>query len=143
MSIKLHRAILLPRLSDGRPIIFACFCHDDVMMTSFCMLYFPKFYAVAALLEIVRAYDSHNNKTVNLRKHVTKSKPVRKWMVEFFKRSESRCDKIALVNTIRITKSIKFVYIRCWGCCDVDIFKLATSAQSIHREVDILHKYIY
>ena len=55
--------------------------------------------------EIVRACNRHSNKTVTLRKHVIKHKHLRKWMVKFLSKSLSRGDKIAQVNSIRITKS--------------------------------------
>ena len=56
--------------------------------------------------EIVRPCDRHNNKTVTLGKHISKYKNMRKWMVEFIKKIEKSCLKIARVNTIFITKSI-------------------------------------
>ena len=56
--------------------------------------------------EIVRAYDRHSNENVTLSKHVNKYKNMRKWMVEFLRKSESRGYKIARVNSFRITKSI-------------------------------------
>ena len=56
--------------------------------------------------EIVQACDRHRNETVTLTKHVTKYKYMRKWMVEFLSKSQSRVIKIALVNSIRMTKSI-------------------------------------
>ena len=55
--------------------------------------------------EIVRACDRQSNETVIIEKHVTKYKHVRKWMVEFHSKSESRGIKITWVNLIRITKS--------------------------------------
>ena len=58
--------------------------------------------------EIVRACDRLNSKTVTSRKHVTKYINMRKWMVEFLRKSDSRDDKIARVNPISITKSINF-----------------------------------
>ena len=45
--------------------------------------------------EIIRACDCHSNETVTVRKHVTKYKNMRKWMVEFFRKSENRGDEIA------------------------------------------------
>ena len=60
--------------------------------------------------EIVRAFDRHSNETVILRKHVTKFNNMRKLMVEFLRKSESRGDKIARVNSIRITKFINLLY---------------------------------
>ena len=57
--------------------------------------------------EIVRACDPHSNETATLPNNVTKYKQVRKWMVEFLSKSESRGMKIARVTSIRMTKSIK------------------------------------
>ena len=44
-----------------------------------------------------------------VRKHVTKYKNMRKWMVEFLRKSENRGDKIAQVNSNRINKSINLL----------------------------------
>ena len=67
-------------------------------------------------LIIVGVCDRHSNETVTLRKHVTKYKNVLKWMIEFLRQSESRGDKIVLVNHILITISIVyFRFVRCWG----------------------------
>ena len=57
--------------------------------------------------EIVRPCDRHSNITETLRKHATKYKNMRKWMVDFFRKVENRCIKIARVNSILITKFIK------------------------------------
>ena len=46
---------------------------------------------------------------VTLRKHVTKYKNMRKYLVEFLRKSWSRGDKIVPVNSIRITKSINLI----------------------------------
>ena len=54
--------------------------------------------------EIVRACDRHRNETVTLRKHITKYKYVRKWIVEFPSKSQSCGIKFARVNLIRITE---------------------------------------
>ena len=59
--------------------------------------------------EIIRSCDRHRNETVTLTKHVTKYKYMRKWMVEFFIKSQSRVIKIARVNSIRMTKSINLL----------------------------------
>ena len=59
--------------------------------------------------EIVRSFDRYCNETVTLRKHVTKYKHMRKWIVEFLSKSESRCNEITRVNSIRITKSINLL----------------------------------
>ena len=56
--------------------------------------------------EIIRPCYRQSNETVTLRKHVTKYKNLRKWMVEFRRQYENRVIKIARVNSIRITKSI-------------------------------------
>ena len=57
--------------------------------------------------KIVQACDS--NETVTREKNVSKYKHVRKWIVEFLGKSESRGIKIARVNSIRMTKSINFI----------------------------------
>ena len=56
--------------------------------------------------EIVRACDRHCDETVTLTKHVTKYKYMRKWMVQFLSKSQSRVIKFARVNSIRMSKSI-------------------------------------
>ena len=56
--------------------------------------------------EIVRPFDRHSNETVTLGKHITKYKSKRKWMVEFLRKFKNPGIKIALVNSIFITKSI-------------------------------------
>ena len=48
--------------------------------------------------EIVRDYDRHRNETVTLGKHVTKYKNMRKWMVEFLRKFDSRGDKIEFIQ---------------------------------------------
>ena len=45
--------------------------------------------------EIARTFDRHSNETVTLEKHVTKYKNMRKFMVKFLRKSESRGIKIA------------------------------------------------
>ena len=59
--------------------------------------------------EIFRACDRHRNETLTLTKHVTKYKYMRKWMVEFLSKSQSRIIKIARVNSIRMIKSINLL----------------------------------
>ena len=59
--------------------------------------------------EIVPPCDRHINETVSLRKHVTKFRHMRKWIVEFLRKFQNRDIKIALVNSIRITKSINLL----------------------------------
>ena len=56
--------------------------------------------------EIVRPCDRHSNETVTFRKHVSKYKNMRQWMVEFLRIFENRGIKIAQVNSMLITKSI-------------------------------------
>ena len=46
-----------------------------------------------------QACNRHSNKTVTFRNHVTKYKNMRKWIVEFFRKSESRGDEIVRVNS--------------------------------------------
>ena len=61
-----------------------------------------------------------------------------KWMFESLRQFENRGIKIARVNSIPINKSINsqlFTLILNGVRCDVDIFKLTASAQSINREV--------
>ena len=55
------------------------------------------------------ACDRHSNETVTLGKHATIYKIVRKCIVEFLSKSESRGIKIALINSIRITKAINLL----------------------------------
>ena len=59
-------------------------------------------------------------------------------MPEFLRKSESHIDKIARINSIRLTKIYKFTLIL-FGvgvCFDVDVFKLTARAHSIYRAVD-------
>ena len=58
------------------------------------------------LYEFVRACDRYSNETVTVSKHVTKHKHMRKWMVDFLSKSESRGNIIAWVRSIGITKSV-------------------------------------
>ena len=66
-------------------------------------------YIISEADEIVRACDRHWDETLTLTKHVTKYKFMRKWMVEFVSKSQSRVIKIARVNSIRMTKSINLL----------------------------------
>ena len=88
--------------------------------------------------EIVQPCDRHSNETVTLRIHVNK------YFSEFLRIFENRGIKIVRVNSIRIThKSIYFNFVRCTVLgvrCDVDIFKLTTSAQFINKEVYGMYK---
>ena len=51
--------------------------------------------------EIVRSCDQHSIKTATLKKHVTKYKNMRKWMVEFLRKFENRGIKIARVKKVK------------------------------------------
>ena len=84
--------------------------------------------------EIVLPCDRHSNETVTIRKHVTKYKNMRKWMVKCRSQFENRGIKIDLVNSILITKfiNLQLFTLIVYGIgvrCDVDIFKLTTIAQ--------------
>ena len=61
--------------------------------------------------EIVRACERHRNETVTLKKHATKHKCMRKWMVELLIKSQSCGIKFSRVNSIRMTKSIYFNFL--------------------------------
>ena len=94
--------------------------------------------------EIVRACERYSNETVIVKIHVTKYKNMRKFMVEFLGKSESRGNKTGRVNSICITKSINLLWFCMHGVglrnCDADIFKLTARAQSTYREVyDLYH----
>ena len=52
------------------------------------------------------ACNRHSNETLTLRKHVTKYRNMRKWMIEFFKKFDNFGIKIARVNSILISKTI-------------------------------------
>ena len=56
--------------------------------------------------EIVRPCDRHSVETVTLRKHVTKDKIMRKWMVGFHRKFKNHAIKIGPDNLILIIKSI-------------------------------------
>ena len=56
-------------------------------------------------------------------------------MAEFLIKFENRGIKIARVNSILITKFINLQLFTLRVRCDVGIFKLTASAQSIYREV--------
>ena len=63
------------------------------------------------------ACNRHSNETVTLRKHVTKYKNMREWMIEFLRKFVNRDIKIARVNTILLTESINFNF-NFVLCCD-------------------------
>ena len=70
---------------------------------------------------------------------------MQKWMVEFLRKFENRAINIGQDNSILFTKIYPFTVIYFNFCtvlgvrCDVDIFKLTASAQSIYREVHQLN----
>ena len=119
--IYLTTAILSPRLSDFlrhsiinfRLVLYLVTCFLRVTVSFQCR---SQVRTMSSLFTIIRYCDKfelvslirnrNSNETVTLRKHVTKYKNMPKWMVEFFRKPESRGDKIARVNSIRITKSI-------------------------------------
>ena len=55
--------------------------------------------------EIILPFKRHSNETVSLMKHVIEYENMKKWMVELIRKFENRGSKIALVNSILITKS--------------------------------------
>ena len=61
--------------------------------------------------EIVRPCDRHSIETVTIKKHVTKYKSMRKWMVEFLRKFENRAIKSGRDNSIFITEFYKFTVI--------------------------------
>ena len=66
--------------------------------------------------EIVRACDRHWDETVALTKHVTKYKYMRKWVVKFLSKSQSRVFKIARITQFASPNlSIYFNFVWCWG----------------------------
>ena len=70
--------------------------------------------------EIVRNCDRHSIEKGTLRKHVTKYKNVRKWMVEFLRKFENLAIKVFRVNSILIIKIYQFTviyfnFVRCWA----------------------------
>ena len=56
--------------------------------------------------KIVRSCDWQSNETMTLRKHVTKYRNMRKWIVEFQRKFNNHGIKMARVNSIIVTKSI-------------------------------------
>ena len=138
LQIELTRAILSPRLSDflrNSTIHFPpCFCYlvTCCLKVMVSLLYMPAtnwirdtcfnlslyiYLIIVKRDEIVRSCDRHSNEAVTLRKHVTKYKNIRKWIVEFLRKSESRRDKIARVNSIFASpyQWIYFNFVKCWG----------------------------
>ena len=131
MRIKLIRAILSPRPSDFlrtsiihfHMFLYVVTCFLWVTVSFLCLSQAWKdavpiypYQIIVKWDEIVRAFNRHSNETVTLGKHVTKYKNMRKWMVQFLRKSESRDDKIARVNSFASPNpSIYLNFIRCWS----------------------------
>ena len=116
MRIELTRAILIPWLSNFlknstinfRVILYLVTCFLRVSISLLCRLqavskiHIP-IYPNGIIVkedEIVRPCDRHSNETVTFRKHVTKYKNMRKWMVECRRKFESHGIYIARVNKL-------------------------------------------
>ena len=56
-------------------------------------------YLISEGNKIVRPCDRHRNETVTLRKHVTKHKYMRNWIVDYLSKSQSLVIKIARINS--------------------------------------------
>ena len=61
--------------------------------------------------EIVRPCDRHSIETMTLRKHLTKYKNMRKWMVEILRKFENHAIKSGGHGSILITKIYQFTAI--------------------------------
>ena len=70
-------------------------------------------------VEIVRPCDRHSIETVTIRKHVTKYKTLRKLLVEFLKKIETRAIKSEVLysyhQNLSIYSHLYFNFARCWG----------------------------
>ena len=80
--------------------------------------------------EIVQNYNLHSNETVTERKHVTKYKNMRKWLIEILRKFESHGNKIALVTQFASPNTWILILFGVGVRSDVDIFKLTARAQS-------------
>ena len=67
--------------------------------------------------KIVRLCDRHSIETVTLRKHVTKYKNMRNWMVDFLRKFENCTIKSGRDNWILITKikQLAVIYLILYG----------------------------
>ena len=67
--------------------------------------------------EIVQPFDRHSNETMTVRKHVTKYKHIREWMLVFPGKFEKRGIKICSVLTQLASPnlSIYFNFVWCLG----------------------------
>ena len=111
MRIKLNRANLMPRFSQflgNRTINFRMFeclvtCFLRVTVSLLCRveavskIQVPIYHCLifSKGRQIVRPFDRHSNETATVRKHVTKYKHMRKWMLVFLWKFENRGIKIA------------------------------------------------
>ena len=97
--------------------------------------------------EIVWPCDRHSIETVALSQLVTKYKNMRNWMVQFLRKFKNVQLKLVEILDL-ITKIYQFSYSFSFCMvlgvrCDVDIFKLTASAQSIYREFYNIYLYIW
>ena len=130
IRIELTPAILMPRLPDfgkNRQSIFShifivieehpvCRGFDAMPITiKQYQIYMSQFIPILFVNgdSIVRACDCHSNETVNIRKHVTKHKNTRKWMVEFRRKSECRGIKIELTQFPKPNLLFCINFVRC------------------------------
>ena len=104
--IELTRTILLQRFSNflgNSTIHFHIFLYLETCLLRVTVSLLCRLQAVSTLHvpifpcliivkgdEIVRHCDRHSNETVTLRKHDTKYKNPKKWMIEFLRKCESR-----------------------------------------------------
>ena len=85
--------------------------------------------------EIVRPCDRHSNETATLRKHATKYRSMRKWMLEFLQKIENRGIKISRVNSILITKSINLLLFTFCKFCMYFLIILTCIPSVIHVRI--------
>ena len=144
--IELTRTILMPRFSNFlrnsiiylRMFFYLETCFLRVTVKLLCRLQDASQLHFSGD-ELVRPCNRHSNETVTLKKHVTKYKNMRKWMLEFLGKFENRGIKIArfLSPNLSIFSYLLSIFCTVLGVrCDVDIFKLTSSAHSIYREVN-------
>ena len=141
VKIELTRAILMPRFSNFLRNSTIYFCMFLYLKTCFVRVTVSLLFQLQSVSKIhvpfypyliserrrncsilwpaqqSRSQEISGN--INLRKHVTKYKTIRKRMVEFLKKFENRGIKIARVNSILITKIYQFTviyfFVPCWG----------------------------
>ena len=122
IRIALTRAILMSRFSNflrNSIIHFRMFLNFETCFLGVTVSLLSRLQAVSKIHVQIYPYlisdgkrnfsrpcGRHVNETVTGRKHVTKIKNMRKWMVEFVRKFENRGIKIVPYNSILITKSI-------------------------------------